>query len=477
MHTEKSRHILTIVAIALAIFMTNLDTSIVNIALPTFVTIFHSDTGEVSRVVLIYLLAMVSLVLVFGKLSDQQKPERIFALGFTIFTVASGLCALAPSITLLILFRFVQGVGSAMLLATWGAIAVRYLPPEIRGRAFGFMTVFGGVGMAIGAPIGGFLIRYLSWKWIFLINLPAGILTLILIRVVMNKRSGSDSRPHRFDFPGAVLSFWGILSLFMVLNMGEDFGWLSWKSILLFILAAGCLAGFYYREKTCTAPILNIGILRNKHILAGYATTILVTMILMGFNFLFPFFFSYVRHLQPEKTGLLLMTFPVVSILVSPLSGYLCDKGSSRFVSLIALFFILVSGLLFATFGIQTSYLFVIVVFLLFGIGLALFFTANTALLMSHATPAVAGMFSALISAVSYLGSAIGINFFELIFSFRFPLSGTKQSPETLPPELLTQGFLHASVFGIILAILGIIAVLISHENNNSSMSSKTTAL
>ncbi|MCX6246697.1 MAG: MFS transporter [Bacteroidetes bacterium] len=475
--TGKPGPALTIIVIAISIFMTNLDTSIVNIAMPAFTRIFHADTGEVSRVVLMYLLATVSLLLVFGKLSDLKGPEKIFTLGYLVFTVSSGLCAFAPSIALLVLFRFLQGIGSAMLLATWGAIAVKYLPMEIRGRAYGLVTVFGGVGMAIGAPVGGFLIKYLSWKWIFLINIPVGIAALILIRLILNRKNDRREQQERFDFPGAVLSFFGILVLFTLLHTGQDFGWLTWKTALLFLTAAGCLTGLYYRERKAVSPLLNIRILKNKKVLAGFATTVIVTMILMGFNFLFPFFFSFVRHLEPEKTGLLLMTFPIVTILVSPVSGYLCDKGSPRTVSLAALFFILVSGMLFATFGIQTSYYFVISAFLLFGIGLALFFTANTALLMSHATPAVSGMFTALISAVSYLGSALGINFFELIFSFRFPQTGTATAIASLPADLLTQGFFYASVFGIILAVTGIIAVLISKEKNKPLTPSRTNGL
>jgi EmrB/QacA subfamily drug resistance transporter len=470
--TEKSRPALTIIAIAIAIFMTNLDTSIVNIALPEFTKIFHADTGEVSRIVLVYLLAMVSLLLVFGKVSDLKGSERIFTTGYVVFTLASGLCAFAPSLNLLIVFRFIQGVGGAMLLATWGAVAMKYLPAGMRGRAFGIVTVFGGIGMAIGAPVGGLLIHYLSWEWIFLINLPVGIAAIILIRFALNKKNVPAVGNDRFDFAGAAFSFAGILCLFLVLNTGADYGWLSWKSILLFIIAAGCLSLFYFREKRCISPLLNFRMLKNKHVLSGYTSTVIVVMILMGFNFLFPFYFDFVRHLDPEKTGFLLMTFPVVSILISPVSGYFCDKRSSRMVSMVALFFLIASSFLFATFGMMTSYYLVIASFLLFGVGLALFFTANTALVMSHATPGAEGMFTALLSAVTYLGAAFGINFFELIFSLGFPVTGRKLIPGNLPPEMLTTGFLHASVFGIILAIFGLMAVLIYREKSKQFLSS-----
>ncbi|MEI7725469.1 MAG: MFS transporter [Bacteroidota bacterium] len=469
--TEEPRPALTIVVIAIAIFMTNLDTSIVNIALPEFTKIFHADTGEVSRVVLVYLLAMVSLLLVFGKVSDLKGSERIFTMGYAVFTLASVLCAFAPTLNFLILFRFFQGVGSAMFLATWGAVALKYIPSEMRGRAFGLITVFGGVGMAIGAPIGGLLIHYLSWKWIFLINLPIGIAAIVMIRYVLTKKHVPVDNHDRFDFPGAAFSVLGILSLFLVLNAGADFGWLSWKSIALFIFAFVFLILFYFREKRCASPLLNIHLLENKHVLFGYATAVIVVMILMGFNFLFPFFFDFVRHLDPAKTGFLLMTFPIVSILISPVSGYFCDKRSPRLVSLFALAFLIASTFIFVRFDLLTSYYLVIFSFLLFGVGLALFFTANTALVMSHATPGVEGMFTALLSAVTYLGASMGINFFEIFFSSGFPASTRSMAPENLPPDMLITGFMHASVFGIILAFLGFIAVLISKEKSKLTLS------
>ena len=132
---EKTRNILVIVTVALAIFVTNLDITIVNIALPTISKIFNTGTDEVSRIIVAYLLTLVGSLLVFGRLADQKGIEKIFLLGFITFTIASVLCALSPSINLLNIFRFLQGFGAAMLLATFGAIILKYLPPEKRGRA------------------------------------------------------------------------------------------------------------------------------------------------------------------------------------------------------------------------------------------------------------------------------------------------------------------------------------------------------
>jgi EmrB/QacA subfamily drug resistance transporter len=462
---DRFRHALTVVTVAIAIFMTNLDTSIVNIALPTLARYFQADTDEVSRVVLAYLLSMVCLVLVFGKVSDRVGHEKIFLAGYAVFTVASALCAFAPGLLLLVLSRFIQGIGSAMLLATWGAIAVKYLPAEIRGRAFGIVTVFGGVGMAIGAPVGGLLLSWLSWKWIFLINVPAGILAILLIRLLFKTGSREHRPEEKFDYAGSLLSLVAFFCLFLLLNTGQDNGWLSWRSLLLSGATLVSFTGFIIRERSFRFPILDLDLLRKRHLLFGFITTLTVTMILMGFNFLFPFFFDLVRHLDPGRTGLLLMTFPLISVLVSPLSGYFSDKSGPRRVSLIALALLILStcGILF--FGVHTPYWFVVLAFLFFGTGLALFFTANTSLIMSHSVPGRESMLSASIATVSYLGSAIGIVLFENIFSFRFPATGGREIMDTIPAGIVVSGFIHASVFGIILALAGFLTTLLSGEN------------
>jgi MFS family permease len=328
--------------------------------------------------------------------------------------------------------------------------------------------VFGGVGMAIGAPIGGLLISSLSWQWIFLINLPVGVIAIVLIRFMLNRKPECNKTASRFDHAGAVLSFIGMFSLLLLLNHGQDFGWLSWQSILLFVLSLGCLGLFFISEKRCSSPLVQIETLRNRHLAWGFVSTVSVTMVLIGFNFLFPFFFDFVRHLDPGKTGLLLMTFPIVTILVSPISGYLCDRGSPRTVSIVSMMLALAAVALFTAFGAGTSYYYIIMSFLIFGIGLALFYTANTALIMSHATQDKAGMFASLLSTVSYIGAALGINLFEMVFSYGFPASSTA-AMDTLSQDLLLRSYLNASVFGVIITVFGLITVIISREKSSST--------
>ncbi len=153
---------LIILTVVMAIFMVNLDTSIINVALPTLAANFHADPSDVSKVILTYLLALSSTLLLFGRLGDLKGSEKLFLTGYSIFTLGSLLCALAPGLEFLLGFRLLQGFGGAMLLSNWGAVIVRNLPPQMRGKAFGMITVAAGSGLAIGPPIGGLLVDYLD---------------------------------------------------------------------------------------------------------------------------------------------------------------------------------------------------------------------------------------------------------------------------------------------------------------------------
>ncbi|MBC8527584.1 MAG: MFS transporter [Candidatus Cloacimonetes bacterium] len=460
MGNEKSSNLLTVITVSIAIFLTNMDISIVNIALPTLSKIYNVDTSEVSRVILMYLLSMVSFLLVCGKLSDIKGSERIFKYGFAVFTISSLLCSLAPNLHFLNIFRFAQGIGGAMLLATFGAIVVKYLPADKRGRAFGFIIVFGGVGYALGAPVGGLLIQYLSWRWIFLINIPIGIGAMFLANSVLNKKNPTTPLKNKFDILGALLSFVGLISFLYMLNSGKDAGWLSLKSVTLFFVSILCFILFIFQEKKFPSPIMDITVFRNKHLAFGLLTIIFAIMILGGMNFLFPFFFDFVRKLSPGQTGLLLMIFPLTTTLVSPVSGYFSDKKSPKLICCLAMIFLTISCILFFFFNIERTYYFIIFSFIIFGISVAMFSTSNTTLIMSHATAGNEGMLSASLSVFTKLGSAIGISFFEIIYSLKF----TNKADFIVQTNKIVDGFRNAALFGVVVGILGVLAAIISKE-------------
>ena len=466
---ENTQNILVVVTVALAIFVTNLDISIVNIALPTLSNTFNTGTDEVSRVIIAYLLALVGSLLVFGRLADQKGVEKIFIIGFSIFTIASVFCALSPTIDFLNIFRFMQGLGGAMLLAGFGAIVLKYLPPEKRGRAFGFSTVFGGIGVAIGPPVGGFLIEYLSWHWIFIVNVPIGIIGISLALRVLNKKhvpppsSGSSG----FDLTGAVLSFVGLFVLFYMMNTADKSGWLSLRTLGMLAFSILCFILFIIREKRYSTPLVDLSVFKIKNLVLGFFTLIFVTRVLDGLTFIFPFFFDLICKIGAGQTGLLLMIAPLAIIFVSPVSGYLSDFKGPRFVGVISLIFLVGSTVMIVMFNSQTSYYFIAISFILFGIALALFYTSNTTFIMNYAEKGKEGMLSALLAVVTYLGASFGISVFEIVFSLKFDINKS-DSLASIPENIVLSGYQNAMILGIILSVLGLIAIVIAKEKGAS---------
>jgi len=464
---EKTQYVLVVVTVALAIFVTNLDISIVNIALPTLTKTFNTGTDEVSRVIIAYLLAMVGSLLVFGRLADQKGIEKMFIIGFSTFTIASILCALSPTIDFLNAFRFLQGLGGAMLLASFGAIVLKYLPPEKRGRAFGFSTVFGGIGVAIGPPVGGFLIEYLSWHWIFIVNVPIGIIGVLLAFKVLNKKHTppADAASSGFDLLGAILSFAGLFILFYVMNTAEKNGWLSLINIVLIAFSILCFILFVIREKRYSSPLVDLSVFKIKNLVLGFFALIFVTMVLDGLTFTFPFFFDLICKLGAGDTGLLLMIAPLAIIFVSPVSGYFSDKKGPRFTGVIALVFLLISTVMMVWFKAETSYYYIIVAFILFGIALALFYTSNTTFIMNYAEKGKEGMLSALLAVVTYLGASLGIGIFEIVFSQNFDINKS-ESLSVLPETIVMNGFENSMILGVVISALGLIAIVVAKEKS-----------
>ncbi|MFA6333650.1 MAG: MFS transporter, partial [Methanoregula sp.] len=177
--TDPVRQKLLLGAVALGVVMDGLDGSIVNVALPTMATYFDTDTGTIAWVIITYLLMMAGLLLVFGKLADRGLTKKLFLLGFLIFTIGSAACGIAPSLDVLLAARIVQGIGAAMIAAVAPLLCIRYLPANMLGTALGVIAASASIGFAAGPAIGGILTQYLSWHWIFLVNIPIGIIGII----------------------------------------------------------------------------------------------------------------------------------------------------------------------------------------------------------------------------------------------------------------------------------------------------------
>ena len=349
------RHWLAPVLISLiGAFMSILDTSIVNVAIPTIMNVFNVGTSDAQWVATIYMLALGVVVPMSGWLGDKLGFKRLYIIAVAAFTFGSLLCALSWSLESLIVARVLQALGGGMIMPTTMAMIYRMVPRDKIGGAMGIFGIALLVAPAIGPTLGGYLVEYVDWRWIFTINIPIGIIG-ILLSVAFLPDFGK-MKTGKFDFGGAITSAIGLFCLLLALSKGSDWGWTSEGTILLFYLSVTMLGLFVYLELTTPNPLLELRVFKYRTFTFANLTVIVTTIGLFAGLFYLPLFLQTIRGLGAMQTGLLLMPGALVSGLMMPLTGRLYDKVGPRALVVVGL---LLLGLLTYTFSfinIQTSY-------------------------------------------------------------------------------------------------------------------------
>lgn len=429
------------------LFMTNLDISIIGVALPTLSQTFMVDAGAISRILASYLLAIVGLLAVFGSLGDRHGPERVFKFGVALFTIASLLCAVSPGFWFLVSARFLQGIGAAMILATYSALVVLHVPADRRGRAFGIASVWGGAGMVAGPAVGGWLLSYFSWHVLFLINVPIGLVLFLLLARLFKQVEKKEQPQSPFDYAGAVYSFVALSAFVLLMQSGEQGIKLSILSVVAGSLFVLFTLLFIRQERSCSHPLVELSFFRNPAIRTALTTAFLVLVLMDGLFFVFPFFLQNGVGLSTGRTGLLLAYTPFVAMLTGPIGGWLTDKKGSVPINRVALALIVGALALFASYLPATPVWEMTAGFVLFGIGLGMFFTANMVLVMNSASPETVGRLAALSALNTYLGTMFGINLFAILYSHgNADGSGSGYGMATIAALLLGVGALAFSL-------------------------------
>ena len=317
------RH-LAFAAVAVGAFMSTLDASVVNVALPTLAAEFDAGLGLVEWVVLSYLLVLASLLLNMGRAADLLGRGRIYALGLVIFALASAACAAAQTIPFLIGARVIQGIGGAAMNATGTAILTEVFPASQRGRVLGWIGLAVSAGLASGPAIGGVVLEALSWRWIFLPNVPlAGLAAMAVVRAVPpDRRTGRE----RFDVPGSLLLAACLGCLSLGLSLGGHAGF---ASPLVLGLGAGTLAlgALFVRvELREPAPVIDFALFRNRVFSGSAAAGFLVFVTVGAVNLVMPFYLTDALGLDTGEMGLVLTALPLALAVAAPWSGALADR-------------------------------------------------------------------------------------------------------------------------------------------------------
>ena len=453
---------------ALAVFMVRLDGYIVNISLPTISRYFQTSIVEVSWVVLAYLLVMTSSMLTFGKLGDRIGLRKIFTWGYGVFILGSLCCGLAPGIHSLEISRSIQGLGGAMMVTSAFAIVTHYLPPEHTGRAYGICAFANSLGIMVGAPLGGLITGFFSWRWIFLINIPIGLIAIIVARRALRAEKMDARRPSDapFDFAGSLLCFIGLSALVYVLSMGREAGWASTTILLVMGVAFFSLAAFGIRERTHSDPILDFSIFRNKAFLFANMTTLLAMMLLAGGNFILPFYLEMTKGLKPEYVGAIILIYSVVYMPVGLYSGALSDRIRPTAICSAATLLSFIACAVFtytlSLTGLSAPILFLVLLALSYGF----FFAANNHLVMSLAPADHQGTASGIYSTVMNVGMVLGVCLFEGAFSHALPPG---ISPKPLALGAYYDAFQQAFFLGSVICLLAFLSSLLTKRKMYST--------
>ncbi len=404
---DYSRKWYVMAAVAMSIFLATIDGSIVNLALPTLVRELDTTFATVQWVVLSYLLTLTTLMLSIGRLADIRGKKPIYVLGFVVFTIGSVLCALAPTVGWLIGFRILKALGGAMVLALGAAIVTEAFPPQERGKALGTIGSMVSLGIVAGPLLGGVLISALSWRWIFLVNLPVGI-----VGTWMAQRFVPAIQPpggQRFDFAGATTLFISLVGLLLGLTLAQEAGFINPLSVALFVVWVIFLALFIWIELRSSDPMIDLRLFRNRIFRVNLGTGFLTFFAISGILILMPFYLENLLGYPIHLIGPLQAAVPVLLGVLAPLSGSLSDRYGSRRITVLGLFVLVVAYVVLTTLSTETGTLGYIMRMLPLGLGMGIFQSPNNSAIMGAVPRERLGIASGLLSMTRTLGQTVGI--------------------------------------------------------------------
>ncbi len=396
-----------ITAVGLFTFMSTLDTSIVNIAIPTISKDLNVSMSQTEWIVTVYLLVVCSLLLLFGKIGDVVGKIKVFKLGMIIFTLGSFLCGLKISFWVLIGSRMIQGLGAAMTMSTNNGIVTEVFKDSERGRSLGLIGTFVALGSIAGPGIGGLVLGFLPWGFIFWINIPVGIFAYLLGLKVLPKDITYQKSP--IDFPGFVAFSISIISIIGLMSYAQLNGFKSFVVLLLTLVFAVSFVIFILLERKTTYPLVDLSLFRQKAFTISLISVLLIFIGNFAFNVVGPYYLQNLRKLDPGKSGIILMAFPIAQVIFSPIAGRLTDKFGATILIRTGIIAIIISQIGFCFFHGKTAMWFVYATIALLGLGNGLFQSPNNALTMASIDMKHLGIAGGLNALFRNLGMVFGL--------------------------------------------------------------------
>jgi len=367
----------SLVITGLGTFLGTLDSSIVNVSLPSISRDLNTTVDMVGWVVLSYAITIITLLMLFGSISSRKGFQFSYRYGFAIFLLGSLSSGLSPTIYILIIARAFQGIGAALMMSVGPALVTQSFPASERGRSLSVIAMVVSTGLLLGPPLGGFIIGLFGWRWIFFVNIPVCIAGVYFTQKFISDFPILDPE-RKIPVPGASALALGLLTMMIslmifskkVISLPILIGLLS-VAVLFFIL-------FLYFESNPKTQLIGLKIFKNRVFSLSAGAMLMVFIALASVTVLIPFFLEKIWGLQPQEVGLYLMIIPVCILFVAPLAGYLSDKVQARIITTIGIAIMTVGLYLTRELHADSTSFEVIRVLILIGIGMGLFSTTNT---------------------------------------------------------------------------------------------------
>ncbi len=468
MGLDVQRKWLILSSVSLGSLMATLDGSIINVALPVIQNDFLVDLTTVEWVVVAYLLVIGSLLLPVGRLGEVLTFKRVYLVGFTIFTLASLACGAAPSLTALVVFRIVQAIGAAMIMAMGPAIVARTFPPAERGRALGLNGVSVAVGLSLGPVLGGLLTEFATWRAIFMINVPIGVVAIAWAARILPVES--RGKGQTFDLRGATLSGLALFALLLALSQGQEWGWSSPATIGLVIAFFVLGAAFLVAERTSLQPLIDLALFRIRPFSAGLASVVVAFSGLFTATFLLPFLLEQGSGFSPLETGLLLTPVPISMAIVAPFSGAASDRWGPRILASLGMVVMVLALLSLTQLPANFTLPDLIWRLVLLGVGQGLFMSPNSSAVLGSVPRGRIGTASGTLAQMRVVGQSLGIALSAAIVTTRLDMhltSGAGGSTAAQQQAALVQAIHDAFLVAAIVCSIGIVTSLIRGHNRS----------
>ncbi len=457
--------------------MAALDTTIVTLAFPSIVEFLGSSFVGTVGIIMSYLVVLAVFTTQFGRAGDIHGRARLFNLGFAVFTVSSAFCGLSPTMPFLIASRAAEGVGASLLLANSGAILTDTFPRNRLGRAFGYIAMAWNLGAFLGIILGGAITTFLGWRYIFLINVPIGIMGICFGMMYLKDTNRIQVES---DLKGMVLL--GIaLSLISYTSVDLAASGLTYSNALLLLGGLALIGVFLQYESGEKDPMVDLKVLANRVLRFSLISAFLQNIAALSIALLLTTYLQGVRSLSPLDASLLLLPSSIVSIFLAPFAGRMTDRFGSRIMATLGIVCIGTSSVLLLTLGLTSPYYIVALSMAISGVGGALFFPANNSAVMANAAKGSYGVVSGLLRTLQNIGTLGSYVLAISVLSLALPRSvayqvfiGTKEMLGGLTSSYI-QGF-HAAleVSIVILVVAGLMSYVRGTDIRSSPTPSET---